>query len=241
MKKLITLLIMMLSLASLTGCEKDDFNVSLEPPLTEEELSMPVPDFLTAEQQLLYRRAFSLFSATSWYSINIDYPDFVPDYKFEPLYQKENGYLISKNGRYTNYDHFEEVIKSIYTEEFWQEQNNRINHLGEPYQRFKNCDGSLCYQETQHDGSYWRNRNFADTFELVSSSDIRIEFYAVGYYSYRYTVGNETPEDRDRRLVDGYEYIEKHPVSMVLTDDGWRVDHFETTDFNEGEYKGTIN
>lgn len=238
MKKIISTLILVFALTSLTGCVKDDFDASLEPPLSNEILTMAVPDFLTEEQQLLYRRAYSLYYATSWMSTNIDFGDSVDNYIFEPIYQKDSPYLISKNGRYTKYDHFEKVIKSIYTEEFWNQQNNGINHLGETYQRFKNCNGSLCYIETMHGGSLWRNRNFEDTFELISSSNSKVEFYVVGYYSYRYTVDNETVEDRDKRLVESYEYIEKHLVTMVLTEDGWRVDHFEMTDYDEGSYTG---
>lgn len=238
MKKMILTIIFVFFLTSLAGCEKDVFDPSLEPPLSKEILTMAVPDFLSVEQQLLYRRAYSLYYATSWMSTNIDFGDFVDNYTFEPIQQKDSPYIISKNGRYSMYDHFEKVIRSIYTDEFWDQQNNRINHLGESYQRFKNCNGSLCYIETMHGGSLWRNRNFEDTFELISSSDTKVEFYVVGYYSYRYTVGNETPEDRDKRLIEGYEYIEKHLVTMVLTEDGWRVDHFEMTDFNEGSYSG---
>jgi hypothetical protein len=97
----------------------------------------------------------------------------------------------------------------------------------------------LCYIEYERGGSLSRNRNFEDTFEHISSSDEKIEFYVIGYYSYRYFINdNETEEQRYNRLKSNYEYIEKHPVRFVLTENGWRVDYFEMTDSDEGNYAG---
>lgn len=239
MKKILLFIFIIISLITLSSCIKEDSNPILEPPLNDKEINMPVPEFLNEEQQLLYRRAYSVYYAISWNSILIDYPDFVKDYKFEPIRPKFDGYLISPYGRYTKYTDFEKLIKSVFTDEFWNQVNNRKDNKGEIYQRFKNCDGSLCYIEYERGGSLSRNRNFEDTFELISSSDEKIEFYVIGYYSYRYFINdNETEEQRYNRLKSNYEYIEKHPVRFVLTENGWRVDYFEMTDSDEGNYAG---
>ena len=56
----------------------------IEPPLTEYELSLPVPDFLDAKQQLLYRRAYNvyshLFGCDPYYAEYAETLDYTPDY-----------------------------------------------------------------------------------------------------------------------------------------------------------------
>ena len=54
-----------------------------EPPLTERELTMAVPEFLDEEQQMLYRRAYNVYSHICGTSpANIDYEDTL-DYKIQ--------------------------------------------------------------------------------------------------------------------------------------------------------------
>lgn len=210
--------------------ELDDFDVTLEPPLSDKYLSLPVPDFLSEDLQLLYRKAYVLYKSFGFSNL-IEFSDSKIGYKYEPYRPNNDEYLISPYGRYNNYAHFELLIKSIFTSDYWDKLNSNLI--------YKNCDGFLCYIDTGPPGSITRNWRFEDTFELISQTDTKIEFYVIGYYSYRYFINEqESEEQRELRLSSNYEYIEKHPVTFILTENGWRVDYFENIYMDEGNYVG---
>ena len=120
MKKLLILAcILIISLISLFSCEEKIPYEEIEPPLTEKDLEKPVPDFLNEDQQLLFRRAKSVYSRLFSGSTGIAYVD-IYGFGNECENFKINGITNISNttGRYKNYKDFEKLIKSMFIDEF---------------------------------------------------------------------------------------------------------------------------
>lgn len=207
---------------------------SQEPPLTAEELSLPVPDFLTPDQQALYRRAYALYvNAFGGYSRNLDAIGVTdPEARLDVLSSQPavtiDGapYLLSV-GRYQNWEDFDRVVHSLFTDRFWNEVNHTEPTSDGDLPRFVSReDGRLCFLDLEwfQDGSY--NEHFPDTFRLEEQTDTSVTFTLIGHYSDIYPQDGETPEDRDARLVRQYDYTVEYPIKLVLTDGGWRFDQF---------------
>ena len=146
MKKLLILAcILIISLISLFSCEEKIPYEEIEPPLTEKDLEKPVPDFLNENQQLLFRRAKSVYSRLFSGSSGIAYGD-VDGFGNEYENFKINGitYISNTTGRYRNYKDFEKLIKSIFVVEFWDVRNTE-SFRNKTYPMYTNCDGKLCY------------------------------------------------------------------------------------------------
>lgn len=147
-------------------CEKDVFDPSLEPPLSKRELAMTVPDFLTEEQQLLYRRAYSLYqpmwngetSAIDNYPLN---DSGIKNNTYETSIQNGINYLIS-NGRFSNWEEFTLLVDSIFSKGFFDTKNT-LENVSRIYIE---CDEKLCYQDFSRDGNVNYNDNFDDEFIL---------------------------------------------------------------------------
>ena len=194
-----------------------------EPPLTERELTMAVPEFLDEEQQMLYRRAYNVYKHICGTSPgNIDYEDTL-DYKIQysqyDFFEFENGrtYVLSQ-GRYQNWDDFMELVLSVFTENFFDSRNR--------YSTFIELDGKLAFANGARGGSMAYNTNFEDDFKLISKSDSEIVFNVIGHYSNMYPNPGETPEERDIRVKSGWEVTEEFTIRMVMTESGWRFEEF---------------
>ncbi len=192
-----------------------------EPPLTEYELSLAVPEFLTEEQQMLYRRARNVYlhvfgnsTSSVEYSETLDYP--LENYE---SFQNEIGwrYMISQ-GRYQNWDDFMALVLSVFTEEFFDYHNRS--------QEYINYNGKLVYVDAASGGVSEYNCNFDDKFRLVSKTDTEIVFELIAHYSYIWPREGETFDERDKRVTSGWEWTDKYTIRMVLTDSGWRFDEF---------------
>lgn len=240
MKKTIVSFVSILMIILLfSACQpQEPVQVLLEPPLTDEELSKPVPDFLNEDQQLLFRKAKSVYSRLFSSSTGIAYGDI---YGFGNEYDhfkiNNHTYISNTTGRYRNYNDFEKMIKSLFSDEFWETRNS-INFRDEIYPRYTNCEGKLCYIEFEGSGGFAYNKNFDDEFELISQSNNEISFYAIGHYSWRYQIGNETIEQRDQRLKNEYEYTKKYLITMILIEDEWRFSEFSDPVTDGGDYEG---
>ena len=204
-------------------------DISEEPPLDDFSASIAVPDFLTGEQQDLYRRAhclyLNLFGAA---------PACV-----DCLGNAQNGssnetvviddmtYTLS-HGRYRSWADFNALVHAVFTEEFWDEHNSPVPADGKPWIIFREYNGSLCYLDTEKGQGYYYNENFPDEFRLESQSEDRILFTLIGHYSWAWPKEGETFEERDARRAREYEYTIEFPIRMVLTEDGWRFDVFHS-------------
>ena len=243
MKKVILTLILVISLTSLTGCEKDDFDASLEPPLSEEILSMKVPDFLTEEQQLLYRRAYSLYQHMFGGETSaIEYTEFMnlneaSSLKYEAIQIGSYSYKKSL-GRYKVWRDFDTLIKSVFSQRFWDDRNIIDKEIGTEIYIEK--DKNLYFIEFSRGSGYYFNENFPDEFELLERKDNLITFKLIGHYSSIWPRDQESSIQRNERRKAEYDYIIEFPIKMILTDDGWRFDEFHSTLADERESDQTF-
>lgn len=198
-----------------------------EPPLDENALGIVVPDFLSAEQQDLYRRANSLYvhmlGSSIEYSETYDTDTFPPN-EYETVQIGDSIYLISQ-GRYSNWDNFNNVVHSIFTSEFWDSYNTLSN--GQLF--YTEYDGMLCFLDTSKGIGYFYNDNFPDEFRLEEKTDSTIMFTLIGHYSLLGGTEGETVEQRENRLFTEYDYTLEFPIKMILTQSGWRFDEFYST------------
>ena len=208
----------------------------IEPPLTEYELSLPVPDFLDAKQQLLYRRAYNvyshLFGCDPYYAEYAETLDYTPDYMPYEVYIffNEAGYQCRySQGRYQNWSDFEALYRSVFTERFFDEKNNSSKSCP----RYAELDGKLTYCAMTQFYPQFYNENFTDEFELISQSDSEIVFDVIGHYSLLDSYPNESDEARDRRIAESWDLTDKFTIRMVNTESGWRFDEFYHTGIDE--------
>lgn len=197
--------------------------------LSERSLNIPVPDFLDKGQQLLYRQAFEIH--TSLFGGDTSGVCMGDEDKFPDMAEtvERNGIPYTKaTGRYAVWADFDAMIHSVFTDNFWCGRNSR----GDNYSTFIGIDGALYYVNAAK-GHYYRNENFPDTFKLNSKSDDEIIFTLTGYYSSPWPNEGETSEQRDQRLLNGWEYTIDFEIKLVRTADGWRFDHFNNTAADE--------
>lgn len=161
----------LLLLFILTGCSSIlsdlEFNneayqittgLSDEPPLTEEDMRLAVPDFLTEEQQLLYRRAHSLYQHMfGGGTAGIEYTEFMSNEELNPSpnQTKQVGQYIYKKsqGIYMRWSDFDSVVHSVFTDRFWDEKNSIGDE--EHTEIYREFDGSLYYIELEHGVGYY--------------------------------------------------------------------------------------
>lgn len=108
-----------------------------EPPLDEFSVSVAVPDFLTEEQQDLYRNLFGVTSA------NVDYMGGPFGFSNDTVVIDEMTYTISR-GRYRKWADFDTLVHAAFTERFWDEHNNGVSAVGKPWVLFREYNGALC-------------------------------------------------------------------------------------------------
>ena len=212
------------------------FDITSEPPLNEEALDIAVPDFLSEDQQALYRRAYSLYmhlfggeTSEVEYSETLEM-DVFPPKEYETTIINSIPYFVSQ-GRYSNWDDFDTVIHSVFTDNFWSSHNKDDKNIP-IYGERKN---QLCFRDLSKSCGYLYNRNFPDEFCLFEQTNHSITFTLIGHYSVPYPKSDETFEQRDERLSKAYEYTLKFPIKMVLTPDGWRFEEFHSALADEDE------
>lgn len=207
--------------------------LSGEPPLTQEDLERAVPDFLTPDQQLLYRRACNFYihlfaSATS----EVEYSETVEDYPDpqdrESVDMGMYTYSISA-GRYADYGDFDALRRSLFTDDYWDEKNQ----LGDGLPIFTEYQGKLCYVELGRGCGYYRNQAFPDTFELVSQTEEEIRFTVTGYYLEVWPPEGITVEAWQEYRQTHYTYTMEFPITLVNTPEGWRFSSFYETAADE--------
>lgn len=205
---------------------------SQEPPLDEYSASIAVPDFLTEEQQYLYQRAhclyLNLFGVTSANVDRLGRLGVAPrQSEYDTVVIDDMTYTVS-HGRYRKWEEFDALVHAAFTDKFWDEHNNSVSAVGEPWIMFREYNGMLCYLETEKGQGYYYNENFPDEFRLEKQTEDEILFTLIGHYSWVWPREGETYEERDARLEREYEYTLEFPMRMVLTEDGWRFDEFHS-------------
>ena len=176
-----------------------------------------VPDFLTEEQQNIYKQA------VSFYHLEL-MPDVLDMERFFPL--KDGQEYIAPNegswtpdialdddkmyvksiGRYRKWEDFEKLTMSVFTPEAF----SKLNVNGQ----FMEMNGDL-YLSGATGMPRWGYSPALDTFNLISSSDNEIKFTVTQYY------------------IDGYdevfENLTTQEIILTKTSKGWCFSKFDTT------------
>ena len=248
MKRLLSALLAALLLV-LAGCtakpdaptepERTDYYLTDEDiPLDERALSRAVPDFLTEEQQALYRQAFALYDAMfGGETTGIDRVFPAADGQTEYGEYKPDGSdytYISSHSRWSWAD-FDRVVHGLFTDRLWAECNE-TDFSGSPSIYIEH-DGQLYILDCSYSEENYNN-SFPEEYALTAQTDERIDFTVTAHYSYIYPRWDETCAERDKRLETSYEYTRTYPVTLVYTDAGWRFDVFTTPSQEDGEWEG---
>lgn len=174
---------------------------------------LSAPDFLDDEQLIAYYQAYIVYS----HFFGLSTEDVDPNgYGSGSRVEYNGAYYWPATGAYANWDDFEAVIRSVFTETFWNERNQNI---------YVNLGGTMHYMDVARGGGGY-NENFPETFQLVEKTDDAVSFIMTGYYSDARQFEGITDEQREAWLAAGWEYSIEFPMRMVKTEDGWRFDKF---------------
>ena len=195
-------------------------------PLDDAARLRAAPDFLTAEQQTLYRQAFALYSAMfdgETTGIDDAFPAAGGQTEYDEYTPDGSDYTyISSHSRWQSWADFDRVIHALFTDTFWSTCNDDGNA---PI--YIEHDGRLFILDCAYGDQYY-NSNIPDEYTLTSRTDDRIDFTVTAHYSYPYPRWDETDDERDKRMETSYEYTRTYPVTLIYTDAGWRFDAFTT-------------
>ncbi len=193
--------------------------------------TVTVPDFLNEEQQEQYRFAHYLYGhmfggettavEELFPLVHVPVEGYEGAYTYESVeYGKDFFYYRST----VPYADFDAAVRSVFTDRFWEERSGITE--GQPI--YADLDGTLIMAELSRGAGYFYNENFPDEFRLEEQTEDKISFTLIGHYSPVWPKEGESYEERDARLLSGYEYTHEFPITMVLTEKGWRFDTFHT-------------
>ena len=218
--------------------EDGELRARISIPLSSYAQSTAVPDFLDADQQLLYRQAYTLYTSLFGpITAAIDtWPGPWPAPVDSPLsheVQVDGEFYYPATGLFARWDDLETAVLSVFTREFWDRHNDRQHNDGSHYSIYTNVDGQTYYIAAAR-GNHGTNPNFPDTFHLPTRTETEISFVLTGHYSENYPLEGESFEERDARLADHWETYCGFPMKLVLTENGWRFDEFYCANTDEG-------
>lgn len=201
-------------------------DVNLEPPLSEQDLKMPTPDFLTEEQQLLFRRAYKMMiTRIGTYAIDsteyfpCDTPDTVRTYE-DQLIIDGNSYAPALN-HYQSWDLFYKTLDSIFTEDFLE--NEYLSSEGTIY--FRPVEGRLYYLPTERGFSAGFSQDTTQMdFVLLQETPSQIDIQVTATYAV-----DETGSQAFRQAwLDGLVSKTKtYTITLKQENGGWRFSQFD--------------
>lgn len=137
---------------------------------------------------------------------------------------EENGMIYNAAyGRWATWEGFDRYVHTLFTDQCWKERNERsgfpiyIGHNGRTYY----IDAAM--------GGGGHNGHIPDLYRLEEKTDDTISFTVIGHYLLRSTCElqeGETPEERERRVENSFDYTLEFPIQLVLAADGWRLNQF---------------
>ena len=140
---------------------------------------------------------------------------------------EQNGMIYNAAyGRWAKWEDFNRYVHTLFTDQCWKERNERsgfpiyIGHNGRTYY----IDASM--------GGGDHNGHIPDLYRLEEKTDDTVSFTVIGHYLLRSTYEfqeGETPDERDRRVENSFDYTLEFPLQLVLTADGWRLNQFAST------------
>ena len=225
---------------------KDDVQKeSVAPPLLEEAQNVYIPDFLTGELRELYRQAFCvyLYLRSDSYGMNFmmqeDGTYFSPSSSDAPHYRMDltrqgetksedtriASYYSFLNPRLRDWDSFQSMGLSLFTEEFWKEATAD----------YVVADGITFYIDVSIGGpSGYFPDLYPDKYELVIDEKDHIVFTRKVVLSF---TPNPDLIDENTKL-----YEREYRFELILTEAGWRFNEFHTTrDLYYGFVEKVIN
>ena len=191
-------------------CYSQQLYVDADPPYRYLEDESNLPDFLTEEQNILYRQAQTAFI---FFNGDPGLASFIVIHKGESvssnLVKMENGYsYFNVIGKYQKWEDFKSMILNVFTEEYFQELNHMRNYEGTDIEIFIERDGDAYGLAIDRIGL----GGAPTTFELHSMTDEEIRFTA----TYRYEPRDD-PEWSEKETV--YRTAE---IILQNTENGWR-------------------
>ena len=133
--------------------------------------------------------------------------------------EMEQGYYTSVTGKYQNWDDFEKMCCSVFTEEAFH------------YMNYERCDVP-CFISIDDKAYYLsvaRGYNVAyaydrEAFTLIKQSEDEILFTVTCFLHEEDLEGNR--EDKVFNAGEGFEFYKSFNICMVRTTDGWRFSEF---------------
>ena len=241
MKRWILLLCCILLALSVTGCtgESSSSDSSSEPSSSQTQLQedpvdpetaaalelvaeadCEVPDFLTEEQQTLYRKAYTAYKQFALYTDGFGSTEYNP----VTVEEYDNGFCVG-NGSITTWKDYETAMLGLFTPDYLEELNLTVTELEDGttlrYAHFADYQGQLAFS----DGARGSNNAYIppDTFELISQTEDEIRFYVIGTY-------HAEEENEEGMLVWTDETTQKkYEIVLTHTENGWRISQFALT------------
>lgn len=241
MKRWILLLCCILLAFSVTGCtgENSSSDSSSEPSSSQTQLQedpvdpetaaalelvaeadCEVPDFLTEEQQTLYRKAYTAYKQFALYTDGFGSTEYNP----VTVEEYDNSFCVG-NGSITTWKDYETAMLGLFTPDYLEELNLTVTELEDGttlrYAHFADYQGQLAFS----DGARGSNNAYIppDTFELISQTEDEIRFYVIGTY-------HAEEENEEGMLVWTDETTQqKYEIVLTHTENGWRFSQFALT------------
>lgn len=184
------------------------------------EADCEVPDFLTEEQQTLYRKAYTAYMQFTLNTNGFGSTEYNP----VTVEGYDNSFYVG-NGAITTWSDFEAAMLGLFTSDYLEELNLTVTELEDGttlrYAHFADYQGQLAYS----DGARGSNNAYIppDTFELISQTEDEIRFYVIGTY-------HAEEENEEGMLVWTDETTQqKYEIVLTHTENGWRFSQFALT------------
>ena len=118
---------------------------------------------------------------------------------------------------YTGWDDFYRDMRTVFTEDAFRALNTHsFGDGGAGREIYIDLDGQLYHLDFTA-GGIATHLGKLDRFELVSSGEGRLEFNQIAYFCNLDDLGQEDPAPNR---------MERGPVTMIKTEDGWRIEQF---------------
>lgn len=196
-----------------------------EPYLSSQDLQVPVPDFLTDEQKLLYLRAYKMMLIRiGTYAIDdtqyfpCDNPDTTRTYT-DTISVDGYEYTPALN-HYRQWDSFYSTLRGIFTEGFLD--SDYLSFDGVTY--FRPIEGNMYYISTERgfDPGYNQDSTSMD-FTLQEETPDKIVIQVTATYAI-----DESSSQAFRQAVldELISNTKNYSITLVRSDDGWRFSQF---------------
>ena len=196
-----------------------------EPYLSSQDLQVPVPDFLTDEQKLLYLRAYKMMLIRiGTYAIDdtqyfpCDNPDTTRTYT-DTISVDGYEYTPALN-HYRQWDSFYSTLRGIFTEGFLD--SDYLSSDGVTY--FRPIEGNMYYISTERgfDPGYNQDSTSMD-FTLQEETPDKIVIQVTATYA----IDESSSQAFRQAVLDGLiSNTKNYSITLVRSDDGWRFSQF---------------